>query len=119
MRCSFSRPLARRHRLLLTSAPLGSRASVNAIQPSSAHLTRAGYFETPAKAMASSRTSSSRLAAARELHHLAERLVRREGVATGWPITRSVITDVEAWLIEQPWRVVGDVGDDGVGRRRR
>ena len=49
--------------VMRSSSPLAATAwavaSFHAIQPSSAHLTRAGYFETPANATASSSTSSS------------------------------------------------------------
>src|SRR6478736_7613146 len=41
------------------STPARARASVNAVQPSRAHLTRAGYFETPTKATPSPMTASS------------------------------------------------------------
>src|SRR6478735_1797079 len=41
------------------STPARARASVKAVQPSRAHLTRAGYFETPAKATPSPMTVSS------------------------------------------------------------
>src|SRR5450631_3047492 len=41
------------------STPAWVRAAVNAIQPNSAHLTRAGYLETPAKATPSPISSSS------------------------------------------------------------
>ena len=42
-----------------SSTPAWARASVRAIQPSSAHLTRAGYWATPARATPSPMTSSS------------------------------------------------------------
>src|SRR6185503_16885095 len=41
------------------STPAWTSASVNAVQPSSAHFTRAGYFETPANATPSPISSSS------------------------------------------------------------
>ena len=50
-------------------------ASFQAIQPSSAHLMRAGYFETPANATASSSTSSSGSAVALALHQGEELVV--------------------------------------------
>ena len=63
---------------------------------------RAGNFATPAKAMPSSRISSSGSTLPRALHQLDERLVGLEGLVTGWPMTRSAITEAAAWLIEQP-----------------
>ncbi len=77
-------------------------ASFQAIQPSSAHLIRAGYFDTPANATASSRTSSS--GSTCPLDCISSRKASPILMAslTGLPITRSVITDALAWLIEQP-----------------
>ena len=63
---------------------------------------RAGNFATPANAMPSSRTSSSGSTlpwpciSARNASWVASAL------STGWPMTRSVITEAAAWLIEQP-----------------
>ena len=77
-------------------------ASFQAIQPSSAHLIRAGYFDTPANATASSRTSSS--GSSCPLDFISSRKASSIFIAslTGLPITRSVMTDALAWLIEQP-----------------
>src|ERR1700733_5660781 len=77
-------------------------ASFQAIQPRSAHLIRAGYFDTPANATASSRTSSS--GSSCPLDFISSRKASSIFIAslTGLPITRSVMTDALAWLIEQP-----------------
>src|SRR5436305_377587 len=48
-----------RHDISPTCASARAVASLNAIHDSSAHLTRAGYFATPAKATPSSSSSSS------------------------------------------------------------
>jgi len=75
---------------------------LNAIQPSSAHLILAGYFDTPANATASSSTSSS--GSACPLDCISARNASPVFIAspTGLPITRSAITEALAWLIEQP-----------------
>ena len=77
-------------------------ASFQAIQPSSAHLIRAGYLDTPAKATASSSTLSSGSAA--PLDCMSSRNSCEIAIAsvTGLPITRSAMIDALAWLIEQP-----------------
>ncbi len=62
----------------------------------------AGNFATPAKAMPSSSTSSSGSHLPLALHQLEECLVGVQGLISGRPITRSVSTEVDAWLIEQP-----------------
>ena len=77
-------------------------ASFQAIHDSRAHFTRAGNFATPANAIAVLEHVLVRLDAAAALHQRQERLVHRQRLATGLPITRSVITEVAAWLIEQP-----------------
>ena len=51
-------------------------ASLNAIHDSSAHLTRAGYFATPANATPSSSTASSGSTWPRDADHLGERVHR-------------------------------------------
>ena len=56
-------------------------ASFHAIQPSSAHLIRAGYFDTPANATASSSTSSSGSTRALGLHQLKECVADRHRLA--------------------------------------
>ena len=72
---------------------------------------RAGYFDTPANATASSSTSSSAsTASCPGLHQGEELVVRRESPRRrSVPTTRSVITDAEACEIEQPIAVVGHV----------
>ena len=86
----------------LSWSTLCTAASLNAIQPSSAHFTRAGYFDTPAKAMPSPSTSSSPSMVPR----LVTIAVNSPRVAitsvSGRPMARSVSTDVDAWEIEQP-----------------
>ena len=86
------------------SAPASARAvaSFHAIQPSSAHLMRAGYLDTPANATASSRMSSSGLACPLDCISVRKASLILIASPTGLPITRSVITDALAWLIEQP-----------------
>ena len=80
-------------------------ASFKAIQLISAHLMRAGYFDTPANATASSSSSSSFSATAGS--PLACISVTKcspvsSACGTVLPMTRSYIADTEAWLIEQP-----------------
>src|ERR1700683_4880536 len=77
-------------------------ASFQAIQPSSAHLIRAGYLDTPANATASSSTSSS--GDPWPLDCMSPRNAWLIVIAsvTGLPMTRSLMTDALAWLIEQP-----------------
>src|SRR6478735_4238637 len=77
-------------------------ASFHAIQESNAHFTRAGNLATPAKAMPSSRTSSS--GSTCPLPCMSSRKVWWISIArpTGLPMTRSVSTDADAWEMEQP-----------------
>ena len=80
-------------------------ASLRAIQLISAHLMRAGYFDTPANATASSSSSSSFSATDRS--PLACISVMKcspvsSACGTVLPMTRSYIADTDAWLIEQP-----------------
>src|SRR5689334_3685239 len=77
-------------------------ASLNAIQPSRAHFTRAGYLETPANAMPSPMTSSSPAILPRLCAISWKDSRIRNASSTLLPTTRSVSTDVDAWLIEQP-----------------
>src|SRR6478752_3315732 len=85
------------------STPARARASVKAVQPSRAHLTRAGYFETPAKATPSPMTSSSPATWPLEVSivRMASNVSRAS--STGWPMTSSASTEVLATEIEQPW----------------
>src|SRR5215218_9776627 len=80
-------------------------ASFNAIQLISAHLMRAGYFETPANATASSSSSSS-FSATDGSPLACIRVMKCSPVSnasgTVFPTTRSYIADTDAWLIEQP-----------------
>src|SRR6266702_280958 len=92
-----------RHRCShLVSVSAWAVASFHAIQPSSAHLIRAGYLATPAKTTASPSASSSGSAASREC--ISSRNFAPISIAslTGLPISRSVSTETLAWLIEQP-----------------
>src|SRR6478736_2424041 len=77
-------------------------ASFHAIQESNAHFTRAGNLATPAKAMPSSRTSSS--GSTCPLPCMSSRNVWWICIAssTGLPITRSVSTEADACEMEQP-----------------
>src|ERR1022692_2311318 len=77
-------------------------ASFHAIQPSSAHLIRAGYWATPTKAAASPSTSSSGSAAPRERISSTNAALMSIASPTDLPITISASTDMLAWLIEQP-----------------
>src|SRR5690606_2126303 len=77
-------------------------ASLNAIHPSNAHFTRAGYLATPANAMPSSRTSSSGSTWPRPCMSSVNASIVVIASSMLWPTTRSVSTDVDAWLIEQP-----------------
>jgi hypothetical protein len=65
-------------------------------------LTRDGYFETPANATASSRISSSGSTAPLDCISRRNSSCTATAAPTGLPTTRSVSTDVDAWLIEQP-----------------
>ena len=77
-------------------------ASFHAIQESNAHFTRAGNLATPAKAIPSSRTSSS--GSTVPLPCMSSRKVWWIDIAssTGLPITRSVSTEADACEMEQP-----------------
>ena len=86
-------------RLLATACAV---ASFHAIQPSSAHFTRAGYA-TPGEGDAVLEHVLVGLELAPALHERrgTPRDVRSAS-STCLPMTRSVMTDVLAWLIEQP-----------------
>ena len=92
--------------LLSVGAALASATALFiAIQPSSAHLTRAGYFDTPSNATASSSSSSSASvssACPRDCISSRNFCCSASASSTGLPTTSSLITDVDAWLIEQP-----------------
>ena len=75
---------------------------MNAIQPSSAHLTRAGYRATPANATPSPSTSSSGSTCPRPCAISWNAASTFSESVTDRPTTRSVSTDADAWLIEQP-----------------
>src|ERR1700677_4111327 len=77
-------------------------ASFHAIQPSRAHLILAGYFETPTNATASSSTSSSGSPVPLDCMSSRNAWLMAMASPTGLPMTRSLITDALAWLIEQP-----------------
>src|SRR4029077_14989763 len=77
-------------------------ASFHAIQPSRAHLIRAGYFDTPAKATASSSTPSSGSPWPLDCMSSRNASLISMASATGLPMTRSLMTEALAWLIEQP-----------------
>ena len=77
-------------------------ASFQAIHDSSAHLIRAGNLATPAKAMPSSRTSSSGTTWPLPCIRVRKLSCTAMASATGLPITRSAITEAEAWEMEQP-----------------
>lgn len=81
-------------------------ASFHAIQLSSAHLTRAGYLETPANATASSSTSSiASSGSSCPLDCISSRKV--SWIFCAWdsslPTSSSFSTEALAWLMEQPW----------------
>src|SRR5262249_55082321 len=77
-------------------------ASFQAIQPSRAHFIRAGYFDTPANATASSSRPSSGCPAPLDCMSSRKAWLIVMASATGLPMTRSLITEALAWLIEQP-----------------
>src|SRR5436190_1311073 len=81
-------------------------ASFQAIQPSSAHLIRAGYFDTPSNATASSSTSSCSATTASVSPFVRIRVRNASyalvASARSLPTTRSVITETDACEIEQP-----------------
>src|ERR1700744_1031775 len=92
------------HPLTSSKSPLAcASASLNAIQPNSAHFTRAGYFATPANATPSPSTSSSPAIFPRDDTIPVNAVTVFSACPTLCPITCSVSTDVAAWLIEQPW----------------
>ena len=78
------------------------RASVKAVQPSSAHLTRAGYLATPAKAIPSPRRSSSPGSWPLEVSIARMPSYASSASRTEWPVTCSDRTEADATLIEQP-----------------
>src|SRR6476661_4881237 len=84
------------------STPARASASVKAVQPSRAHLTRAGYFETPAKATPSPMTVSSPPTWPREVSMARIASKVSSASTTGWPMTSSASTDELATEIEQP-----------------
>ena len=77
-------------------------ASFQAIQPSSAHLIRAGYLDTPSKATASPSRSSSGSAWPWDCISSRNAPLIPMASRTVLPITMSASTDALAWLIEQP-----------------
>src|SRR5437773_2577957 len=77
-------------------------ASFQAIQPRRAHLILAGYFDTPANAIASPSTSSSGSASPRDCMRVTNCPQVARASLTGLPMIRSLRTDTLAWLIEQP-----------------
>ena len=77
-------------------------ASFHAIQPSRAHLIRAGYLATPGERHGVAEHVLVRLGSAAGLHQLDERRADLHRLADWPPITRSASTDTLAWLIEQP-----------------
>src|ERR1700722_7521910 len=84
------------------SASARAVASFHAIQPSSAHLMRAGYLATPSNATASPSTSSSGSPSPRDCISARNSALTSMASATVLPTTMSVSMDVLAWLIEQP-----------------
>ena len=79
---------------------------------------RAGNLATPANAMPSSSTSSSGSTLPRPCISARNASCTASASSSGWPITRSVITDVAAWLIEQP-SASYDTSSTTARRRRR
>src|SRR3984957_18170206 len=77
-------------------------ASFHAIQPSNAHLILAGYLDTPANATASSSTPSSGVPSPLDCMSPRNAWLSVMASVTGLPMTRSLMTAVLAWLIEQP-----------------
>src|SRR6185437_348391 len=77
-------------------------ASFQAIHESNAHFTRAGYFDTPVNATASSRTSSSGVTRPLLCINATNSRCATRPVSMSRPMTRSVRTEALAWLIEQP-----------------
>ena len=83
--------------------PASRVAASKAFQPSRAHFTRAGYRETPAKAMPSPMRSSSPSSSPRLVTIFSNSASLAKACSTGSPMISSAMTEVEAWLIEQPW----------------
>src|SRR5690606_13116485 len=77
-------------------------ASFHAIQASRAHLTRAGYFDTPAKATASCSTSSSGSPCPLDCMSAVNSSRIAIASSTVLPMSRSAMTEALAWLMEQP-----------------
>src|SRR5690606_10276265 len=77
-------------------------ASFQAIQASRAHLTRAGNFATPAKAMPSPNTSSSGSTLPRPCISPGKAAWTTAASRTGRPLRSPGSTEVDAWLMEQP-----------------
>src|SRR6478752_1884701 len=83
------------------STPARARASVKAVQPSRAHLTRAGYFETPAKATPSPMTSSSPATWPLEVSIVRMASNVSRAASTGWPMTAPASTEGLATDVEK------------------
>jgi len=77
-------------------------ASLNADQPSRAHFTLAGNWATPTNATASSSRSSSGSNEPIECIISVNSACNASASSTDLPITRSLMTEVDAWEIEQP-----------------
>src|SRR6185369_10480466 len=82
--------------------PVLASASLNAIHASSAHLTLAGYFATPANAIPSPSTSSSGSIEPRLVITAVKASPVDSASDTLRPRTSSYSTLADAWLIEQP-----------------
>src|SRR2546421_9153572 len=91
-----------RHDISPTFATARAVASLNAIHDSSAHLTRAGYFATPAKATPSSSSSSSGSTWPRPDISATNASCRASASVTVCPDITSCSTLAEARLIELP-----------------
>src|SRR5699024_9190564 len=81
-----------------------ARASRRAIHPSKAHLIRAGKRATPLNAAASPsfRATSGRASWPRLSIRARNICAKSSASATDAPVSRSVITEAEAWEMEQP-----------------
>src|ERR1035441_9740422 len=86
----------------LCSSSARAVASFQAIQPSRAHLIRAGYLDTPSNATASPSTSSFGSAAPRDCLSFRNSALTSIASLSGRPMIASASTEVLAWLIEQP-----------------
>src|SRR5699024_3630721 len=82
--------------------PASIAAASKAFHPSNAHFTRAGYLETPLKAMPSPMRSSAPSSLPRQVIIFSNSASFAKASVTGRPTISSAITEVEAWLIEQP-----------------